>query len=345
MMVLFKTMSCFQTGCCAPGYSRNDRSAGVLRSLLPMAGNSSRPGCGGALMQALLHRWTRRWAAAMALIFCVAVSPAAGYVLKGPHILELMVQHLSGFQSLQVEQEVLVNDQDLSSEPVELEETLRFILPGQFRSDIRHKGTHRIHVHAHGSNLTVVDDVIADERGSRFDRYKDLFLYASRHALHKALLIHGVDVGVTSLGKMEDNIVYVIGAAYPDDSVSQLWVDKERLLPLRWINVFPAAQGTAEPERLEFVYRNWQKVDGVWYPMEIEMLHQRKPVRRMRATKVQANAVIAGELLNIAHLKTVYKEKVAAPQEAETTDANADSDSGVDEVQRSLEEFRKKFEP
>jgi len=296
-------------------------------------------------IRALLRRRTCRWIAAGVCILWIWASPAAGYVLKGPHILELMVEKLAGVQTLQVEQKVLVDDPDLSKEPVELDETLRFILPGQFRSDIRYEDTHRIHVHTHGSDLTIVDDLIVDDRGGRFDRYKDLLLYTSRHTLHRALLIHGVDVGVTSLGKMEDRIVYVIGAAYPDDSVSQLWVDKERLLPLRWINVFAPTDDSAEPERLEFVYRNWQNVDGAWYPMEIETLHHQQSVRRIRASKVQANPVIAGELLDIVHLKTVYKEKEVPPQNGEMPDADADPDADVDEVQRTLEDFRKKFEP
>ncbi len=296
-------------------------------------------------IQALPHRIPARWAAAWVCLILIGASPAAGYVLKGPHILELMVQKLAGVQTLQVVQKVLVDDPDLSGEPVELDETLSFILPGQFRSDIRYKDTHRIHVHAHGSNLTIVDDVIVDERSGRFDRYKDLLLYTSRRALHRALLIHGVDVGVTSLGKMEDRIVYVIGAAYPDDSASQLWVDKESLLPLRWINVSPSTGDGVAPERLEFIYRNWQNVDGAWYPMEIETLHRQQSVRRIRATKVQANAVIAGELLNIHQLKTEYKEKEVLPKDGDVMDADTDSESDVDEVQRTLEDFRKKFEP
>ena len=295
-------------------------------------------------IRALSHRRSLRWAAAWISILLIGATPVAGYVLKGPHILELMVKKLAGVQTLLVEQKVLINDPDLSTEPVELDETLSFILPGQFRSDIRYEDTHRIQVHTHESRLTIVDGVIVDEGGGRFDRYKDLLLYTSRHTLHRALLLHGVDVGVTSLGKMEDRVVYVIGAAYPDDSASQLWVDKERLVPVRWINVFPFAADT-EPERLEFVYRNWQDVGGLLYPMEIETLHQKQSVRRIRATKVQANAVIAGELLNIAHLKTLYKEKAVEPENGEMPNTDADPNADVDEVQRTLEDFRKKFEP
>jgi hypothetical protein len=190
-------------------------------------------------------------------------------------------------------------------------------------------------------NLTIVDEKIVDQNAVRFDLYQELFLYPSRHALHKMLLIHGVDVGITSLGMMEDRVVFVIGAAYPDDAVSQLWVDKERLLPLRWINVVPSNDGTTASERLEFDFRNWQDVHGAWYPMVIETLLNGKMIRRIDVTRVDVNADIEGDLLNIDHLKTVYEEKKPAVPENGVPDA----DAGVDEVQKTLEDFRKKFEP
>ncbi len=297
-----------------------------------------------ALLQMFPPRSYRRvcpWTVVWIGIFWFAATPAVGYVPQGPHILDLMVQKLAGAESLQVEQKVAIDDPDLSGAVVELDETLRFHLPGQVRSDIQHKDSHRIHVRNQERHLTVIDGMIVDENGGRFDRYQDLLLYNSRHALHKALLIHGVDVGITSLGRMEDRIVYVIGAAYPDDSASQLWVDKEQLLPLRWINVVSSTDGNTEPERLEFLYRNWQKVDDVWYPMEIETFHNGRSIRRIHVTKVQANAVFEGELLNIAHLKTLYRKKEKAGQ----NDGIPEADTGVDEVQKTLEDFKKKFEP
>jgi hypothetical protein len=282
-----------------------------------------------------------RWTAAWICILWLGVSPALAYVPEGPQILDLMVQKLAGAKTLRVEQKVTIDDPDLSGKVVELGETLRFILPGQVRSDIRYEDGHRIHVRNQERNLTIVDEKIVDQNAVRFDLYQELFLYPSRHALHKMLLIHGVDVGITSLGMMEDRVVFVIGAAYPDDAVSQLWVDKERLLPLRWINVVPSNDGTTASERLEFDFRNWQDVHGAWYPMVIETLLNGKMIRRIDVTRVDVNADIEGDLLNIDHLKTVYEEKKPAVPENGVPDA----DAGVDEVQKTLEDFRKKFEP
>jgi hypothetical protein len=250
-----------------------------------------------------------------------------------------MVRKLAGAKTLQVDQSVMIEDPTIAGQPIEIQETLRFIFPNHFRSDMQLENTHRIFVFSQGRALTVVDGAITHDRGGRFNRYKDLFLYNSRHLLHKILSTHGVDVGVTSLGRLEDRVVFVIGAHYPDDSVSQVWVDKERFVPLRWINVIPSEEMASEPERFDFVYRNWQNVDGVWYPMQIDTFHNQKPVRQIRVTKVQANGVISGELMNIPHLETLYKQEERPPSD------DGPQATDIDEVQRTLEEFRKKFDP
>jgi hypothetical protein len=220
-----------------------------------------------------------------------------------------------------------------------MNEKLSYIFPGQFRSEIERDTTRRIHVLSQGRALTIVDDTITSDQEGRFDRYKDLLLYNSRQLLEKKLYTHGVDVGITSLGRMDDHIVWVVGARYPDASVSQVWVDKERFVPLRWINILPSENRNGRPDRVDFVYSNWQDLDGVLYPMLIETFHNQKPVRRIQVVKVQADAAIAGELLNIPHLMTIYRQADATP----TGDAPPTTD--VDEVQRTIEDFRKKFEP
>lgn len=59
-------IGCFQTGCCAPGYNRNDRSADALLNFLPEAGNSSHPFC----------KWSLTMVIGLVLMI-VSVVPAA----------------------------------------------------------------------------------------------------------------------------------------------------------------------------------------------------------------------------------------------------------------------------
>lgn len=262
------------------------------------------------------------------------------YVLEGPHVLDLMTHTKSKTQTLQVEQRVIIEDPTLSNQPIELEEILRFSFPDTFRSDTQYEQTHRILVVASDQALTVIDGRIVSNLQGRFDRYKDLLLYRTRFLLHQALIAQHVDVEQTSLGRWDDHIVVVIGAQYPDESVSQLWVDKELFLPVRWIIVpaDPDDEDAAKTSRLEFIYRDWRKTNGTWYPMQIETTVNQQRIRLVRVKTVQSNVVMDAELFNISHLMTLY-----AP--AQSDEPLPRPESELDEVERTIEDFRKKFEP
>ncbi len=286
--------------------------------------------------------WYARLLGFVLAIGLMVSGQAGAYVLEGPHVLELMTRKKKPPQTLLVEQQVVIEDPTLSDQPVELDETVRYSFPDTFRSDTRHEQTHRILVVAHSQVLIVVDDQIISNQQGRFDRYKDVLLYRSRSLLHKALIEQQVDVGQTSLGRWDDNIVVVIGAEYPDESVSQLWVDKELFLPLRWIIVNPG-ESTDESngqraDRLEFIYRDWRKMNNVWYPMQIETTLNQKRIRMVRVKTVQKNPVLEAELFDISDMMTRYET-------AEEETSQPETESELDEVDRTIEEFRKKFEP
>lgn len=284
-------------------------------------------------------RWPMRLSLLVGLMLAAWSGIAGAYVLEGPHVLELMVKKLKGPATLHVQQQVVIEDTMVSPQPVTLAENLYFNFPNRFRSETLHNNTQRILVTTPGQVLTVVDNAIVSHQEGRFDRYKDPLLYLTRELLHKILATYGVDVGVTSLGRWDDQLTYVIGAQYPDESASQVWVDKERFLPLRWINIFPGQATDQESERLEFIYRNWQKQGGVWYPHMIETYHNQQRVRQTRVLTVKSNVALQAELFNIAHLMTIYK-----PADEPHGDAQNDQ-TQMDEVDRAIDAFKKKFEP
>jgi outer membrane lipoprotein-sorting protein len=281
------------------------------------------------------------WSRLLGLILAAGlaqVPSAEAYVLEGPHVLDLMTRKKSPPHTLLVEQQLIIEDPTLSNQPIELEETLRYSFPDTFRADTQHELTHRILVVARNQALTVVDGQIISNQQGRFDHYKDVLLYNSRHLLHQALIAQHVDVGQTSLGRWDDHIVVVIGAQYPDESVSQLWVDKELFLPLRWIIVAPDSPVDQEANRLEFIYRDWRKINKVWYPMQIETTLNQKRIRMVRVKTVKKNPVLDAELFSISNMMNLY-----TPAEPEAPQTQTDSE--LDEVDRTIEDFRKKFEP
>ena len=280
-------------------------------------------------------------AACLTAMLCLAgpsVDPVNAYILPGPQILELTADEIGGLKTLRVEQRVTVTDSSVSAEPVTFNETLNYIFPDKFRSDSVHESARRIHVVSRGLALTVVGDAIRADGQAPYDQYKDLLLFNSSYLLQKILYQHHIDLGIASLGRLGEQVVFVIGAQYPDESVSQVWVDQERFVPLRWLNVQKSGGGEAE-DRWEFLYSQWQKVDGSHYPFRIETYHNQQFIRRIEVNKVDTKAVIDGGLFDIAQLRSVYSHPVAQPGDGKPAPAD------MEEVQRTIEDFRKKFEP
>ena len=233
------------------------------------------------------------------------ISPLHAYVLQGRHVLDLMLEKLGTAETLFVSQKLIFyriapaadtstsaaadapppnsyagggadqagaaipnNPQVSAQEPLELEESLRFVFSNAFRSDARSQNSERIYIFSHGRTLTIIDGAIVPDAANRFDLYKDILLYRSRPTLADRLLELGVDVSISSLGRFEDKIAFVLGAEYPDDSVNQLWVDKETLLPLRLI--IKGFNGGAVSGSVEVRYLTWWSIGETRYPSRIE---------------------------------------------------------------------------
>lgn len=300
-------------------------------------------------------------------------SIADAYVLQGQHILELMIARLGQAESLFVSQKVsiykvaspsvgvdapqeqtteaaglepLYPDQraegmapvtdDLAPQIIEMEESLRYLFSKAFRSDIVRNDNQRIHVFAEGDALTVIDGTARERTQTRFDLYKDILLFRTRPELSERLLQLNVDVSVTRLDRFEDKIAFVIGTEYPDDSLAQLWVDKETFLPLRWIITNGAGgfrSNTLEVRYLEW----WQLADNFWYPMRIEFFQGDELVRVIQAQRYEINPTFSEDLFDINQLRSMYP---AAPPALN----DSDESEGVSEVQKTLEEFKKIFE-
>ena len=298
--------------------------------------------------------------------------PVQAYVLQGPHILDLMIEQLGEAKSLYVSQELifyrLVSQTDIETdetveehqtldnagtdlpvdqgvqldengpleETLQLEETLRFAFPFTFRSDARSSESERIHVVSGDRSITIVDGSIVPAVANRFDLYKDIFLYRTREDLSERLLQVGVDVSISSLGRFEGEISLVLGAVYPDKSVSQIWIDRETFLPTRWI-----IRGNGESfitDVLEVRYLTWWKSGQVRYPSRIEFYQDGQLVRVNQLKSFREGDEFSEDLFDIDNLRSVY------PLAPEQPLVPGESEEEPSEVQKTIDEFRKVFE-
>jgi len=266
------------------------------------------------------------------LTLFLPAAPAGAYVLKSGHILQLMAASFGKTKYLKINQHIVVFDPLADNGKIVLPETVYYGFPTKFRSDIISETIQRIHIVSNQTVLTVTDHYITSETGSLFDSYKDLLLLRSRYLLEQRLDSMGIDTGISSLGRFNNTLALVIGAQYPDDHVSQVWVDKETFRPLRWL------VKTDEPliREFEIRYLQWQKTGGGWYPWRIEFYENQMLVRLITVDRVFPEKMIARELFDVATLKKQFEEPV-------TPQGPADGDA-ANEVQNTIDSFKKRFE-
>lgn len=272
---------------------------------------------------------------AVALI-CLTVflpaAPAGAYVLKSGHILQLMAGSSGKTKYLRINQHIVVFDPLADNGKIILPETVYYSFPTKFRSDIIAESIQRIHIVSNQVALTVTDRHITSETGSLFDSYKDLLLFRSRYLLEQRLNDMGIDTGISSFGRFNDTLALVIGAQYPDESVSQVWVDKETFRPLRWIIK------TGEPliREFEIRYLQWQETGGGWYPWRVEFYENQMLVRQIAVDRVSPEETIAREVFDVVALKKKYARQVDLPDPVDGED--------ISEVQKTIDSFKKRFE-
>jgi hypothetical protein len=269
----------------------------------------------------------------LAIFFCLATlgfqhASLHAYVLPGPYLLKLMTQNLGTANRLLVTQKLVLHDDSPNMSADELSETLMFMFPKTFRSDIVSENIQRIRIVSDSSVFTVIDGKISDEPENSYDHYKDLILFRSREILQERLSNLGVDVKITSLGRFQGKPAYVLGTQYPDETSPQVWLDKNTFLPFRWIITSNAIQN------LEVLYLDWKKLDKTWYPMRIEFFSNGNLVRKIQVQDIKVNPSFQADLFDIQQLKSRY------PQNAPAEPKNDDKEE-LDEVQKTIEEFKK----
>lgn len=264
-----------------------------------------------------------------ALVF---VPPAYSFVLPAPVVLKLMVRNLGDAGSLSVSQRLVLYGNGREKGKIELAETLSYQFPHAFRSHIHFKTNQRILVIESGKSLSILNGKIQPISQTKFDRYKDLLLYRSLYILRENLNRCGIDTSVSSLGYFKDKVVLVIGANYPDQSVSQIWIQKDTFLPCRWI----MKQGIKN-EVLDIIYENWEQHQDLWYPMKIKFYEQNEIVREIYVEEIMVGARFAPDLFDLNRLKSEYSSK---PVEDKTPEKSDESD----EVQKTIENFKRLYE-
>ena len=232
------------------------------------------------------------------LTLCV-VSLGEAFVPQTPHLLHMVVRKIkrpTGIQCLQTRTTV-----SEFGETVFIE-TLKFDFPGQFRSEVRMPDSDAVLETTIQSDTDFVKSIAATQVVTEkrlVDHGIDILLYRDPLRMTREMLKAGVDVDTGALRRYQDRICYVIGDPTRDPlAFSSLWIEKESLLPLRYL----LKQGET---LVEFRYGNWQKLGRGWYPTETDILLNGKEFTRIRVEDVRLVAGFPSELFDVSGIQMV----------------------------------------
>jgi len=269
------------------------------------------------------------------LLLVFSIVPAGAYILRGPHIIDLMVREMGKPDTLLISQRVSYYNDLFEEGVVEARETVRYVFPDTFRSDSISEHAERIWLVTRGERLTIVDGRVAANDAFPFDAYKDILLYRSRPLLSTRLSHLGVDTQASSFERFEGRIVLVLGTESPDETVSQVWVDKETLRPTRWL--MPGRDGEGRHLMREVRYLDWRQVNSVWYPMRMAFFEDGILLQEIQVERMKVNLTFPNELFDVARLRVEH----AVPAEGADNEAVSEE---LNEVQETIDDFRKKYE-
>jgi hypothetical protein len=261
-------------------------------------------------------------------------APSGAYVLSGLQLLELMTREMGKADALAVSQRLVLTDSRESVSGGTFRQMLSYRYPRSFRLESHAENIHRIFLLVDSEAMAVVGNQRVSEREDIWDQYNDILFYRSRELLQEKLRLTGLDVMVSSLGRFEGKPCYVLGAQYPDLSPPQIWIEKDTFLPFRWL--IPESSSGRVTKLVEFRYLDWQKKGKAWYPMHIQIMEGKKPVREVYVEGLEVNPTLDGSLFDIGYLKKRYPVSTAVRPNPEPPEAQSD-------IQKTIEDFKKRY--
>jgi len=246
------------------------------------------------------------WGAVLMLMLCAMPAPSRAYVLMGEHVLDLMVKALGQAETVAVTQVLTIHADSPPLPLSSLEERVRIRFPYDLRADATGDGYRRQTVISGRTALLAVNGVLQEGPLPRYSRYHEILMAKPRQALTDHLRMLGVDVTVSSLGRLEDRYCYVVGARYPDETPAQLWVEKDTFYPLRLM--LPPSTRLTDGGPVEIRYRNWTLMDGIAYPMHIVMRQNHQIMQEIRVDRLQVNPVFTPDVFDITALRREWTQ-------------------------------------
>lgn len=106
-----------------------------------------------------------------------------------------------------------------------------------------------------------------------------------------------IDTKIIALGRWQHVVCYIIGARAFETDKPQLWIDKETLLPLRWLR---PGEVSGQKKMLETRWSDFgSSVTGDWFPKVIENFVAKERQHRLEVERIEPNKKLPETLFQL----------------------------------------------
>lgn len=277
----------------------------------------------------------KRWPLVILTILILLPAQLTAYIIPAHQIVRLMVKSKPEYNNLRIEQSVALYQDTYVGGKLEVPSLLFLEVPDKFRLEVSVPQEKRILVSQGERSVSLIANRITPEDKAELRQkliFRDLVLLPSTSKVLRLLREEGINTGIVALGRYQGKIAYIIGAQEGEEKVPQLWVDKERLIPLRFIGRV-IIEGVVK--RIEIIYQDYRYLSGgLAYPFLVEFHIDGKLTQCFRVKEIYENPKLGKGFFDVAKIKKKYTRVEKSPKKIEP--------ESPDLIKQLLEESEKK---
>ena len=199
-----------------------------------------------------------------------------------------------GSNTLTVEATTTIYDEKGRAIVAAAPERLILAWPGKLRRELEVDGGATLEVRADGKLTTQQPGAAAKSGRAGVDLLAEMMTSSSSmdingtaRGLLNGVKALGVNPEIVAYGRFDGRVAFLIGSKPWETDKSQVWLDKDLLVPLRVVS-------TAGGVVVDIRYLGWgSPVGGSWYPQVVEIWQDGRLVRRTVTENLERNTAVA----------------------------------------------------
>ena len=248
---------------------------------------------------------TRLFLSIFILFSLLFTGTGQAFIPEAPHLLYLVISKIKRPVGIEARQtRTILNYQDSGPPYIELEEKLLFAYPDKLRIQVLSQDLASFSVESDFEFVKIIDGALFSSDKSLIDLYSDILLYRDHETLLNQLDLWGIDTTKVSFQRYNDTICYVIGGPLEENQGNNfnfpgLWIEKDTFLPIKYVV-------EKNGKRVEFFYKNWQKISKTMYPMQIHIFLDNRLFAMINLNNVHLRSGFLPILFDINTIISLY---------------------------------------